>query len=121
MTEAAKILIVDDEFITAWAFADLLADQGYSIVGPFANQEDALASLTTTALDAAFIDINLGRGETSERLARQLKEQATPFAFITGYSECPPVMADFDDATYLAKPISKDKALAELRRMIPAS
>ncbi len=85
-----QVLIVDDEFMTAMAFADFLSDEGYRITGPYANADDRLKALKTGEPDAAFLDINLGDGETSEKIATHLKANSTPFAFLTGYSECPP-------------------------------
>ena len=117
----AKILIVDDEFLTAMAFAEFLSENGYSIVGPFANEQDALDALANETPDAAFLDINLGPGQTSEKIATQLTNSSTPFAFLTGYSECPPIMAEFTDATYLAKPVSEKQAIMELENMIAAT
>ncbi|MGB3738464.1 MAG: response regulator [Pontixanthobacter sp.] len=113
-----QVLIVDDEFMTAMAFAEFLSDKGYTIIGPYAHADDALEALETAEPDAAFLDINLGGGETSEKIASHLKARSTPFAFLTGYSECPPVMADFEDARYLAKPLPQAEALAELKKMI---
>ncbi len=85
-----QVLIVDDEFMTAMAFADFLSDEGYRITGPYANADDTLKALKTAEPDAAFLDINLGDGETSEKIATHLKTNSTPVRISYRIQRMPP-------------------------------
>ena len=112
-----KILVLDDEALIGLAFADDLEDEGYEVMGPFTRLEEAEKALEEEAPAAAFLDVNLGEGKTSLPLADKLTEKGVPFVFLTGYSELSPMAERFSDASYLSKPVSKDMAIAELRRL----
>ena len=117
MTSKRRIMIVDDEFLTAMALGEYLADIGFEIVGPFSSSKEAMEFCDTAKTDAAFLDINLGDGETSEQIARELESLGIPFAFLTGYSEIPWRLAAFEGATFIAKPVPLGKALSEADRL----
>jgi CheY-like chemotaxis protein len=124
MTEAApyaglKVLVVEDEMLIAMLLEDMLTDLGCEIVGPVSNVEDALARLEQGGIDAAILDVNLGRGQ-SYPVAEVLRARGLPFAFATGYGEAG-VDARFKDAPALQKPFRQDaleRALASMRATV---
>ena len=90
-----RILVVEDEYFIADDMAKALEKLGAEVVGPAADQEKALALLSSAELiDAAVLDINL-RGATVFPIADILIEQGVPFVFATGYAPAsvPPVYA----------------------------
>lgn len=119
MTEnSGSILILDDEFLVGLALADEFEASGFEVVGPYSNAEDATDSIEEQLPDAAILDFNLGRGETSEELAQRLKQHGVPFVFLTGYSSL-----NFDDEQLarvprLGKPVRPSIILDEARRML---
>ena len=121
MTSNQRIMIVDDEFLTAMALGEYLADNGFEIVGPFASSNEAMKFCDTAKTDAAFLDINLGDGETSEQIAKQLDDLGIPFVFLTGYSEIPSKLAAFEGAKFIAKPVPLKTALSEATRLASIS
>jgi DNA-binding response OmpR family regulator len=82
----AAVLVVEDEFLIAAHLAMLLQQAGCRVVGPADSIAAAEALLASDQPDAAFLDIALGRRETSFGIADKLAEQNTPFAFLSAYS-----------------------------------
>jgi DNA-binding LytR/AlgR family response regulator len=63
--------------------------------------------------DVAFLDINLGRGETSFEAADIILDRGLPFAFLTG-SDMKAVRPDLRGRTVIQKPINVE----QLRRFL---
>ncbi|MFB0610777.1 response regulator [Aurantiacibacter poecillastricola] len=117
MGSQRKILIVDDEFLVALAMAQDLEENGFAVAGPYANAEDAETHIEDERPDAAFLDVNLGNGRTSYRLARRLKDMGVPFLFVTGYSSLDSEHTDLNDTKRLSKPVAPAKAVAEAEKL----
>ena len=116
----ARVLVVDDEAFLAADLAMTLRRDGYEVMGPFPNADKAMAALERATPDAALLDVNLGRGRTSEAVAATLRERRVPFAFLTGYSRLEGLSDSFGDAPRLAKPCSREDVLEAVRGMVGA-
>lgn len=81
-----RILVVEDDPIIALDLAGQLAEAGYAIVGPASNVARALALVNDEGCDIAILDVNLGRGATSEPIAVELTKRSIPFITLSGYS-----------------------------------
>jgi CheY-like chemotaxis protein len=81
-----RVLVLEDEMIVLVMIEDLLSELGCRIVGPAVSVAEALALAEAGGFDAALLDLNLGRGETSYPVADVLAQRRIPFAFVTGYS-----------------------------------
>jgi PAS domain S-box-containing protein len=57
---ANRVLLVEDEALVAMMMKEMLAELGFSVLGPFARTSDALAMLEANQVDAAVLDVNLG-------------------------------------------------------------
>ena len=79
-----RVLVVEDESIVAMLLEDTLAELGYSVAGPVARVDDALALIAAGGIDGAVLDVNL-HGEPSYRVADALAERGLRYVFITGY------------------------------------
>jgi DNA-binding response OmpR family regulator len=84
MTQARRILIVEDEMMIAMMLEDMLADLGHEVVGVAQSLSAALNLAEGDGYDMAILDINLA-GERSFPVARRLSERGVPFMFATGY------------------------------------
>lgn len=84
-TDAKRIFIVDDEALIAFEMADALEDLGFEVVGPSTHLKDALDLAHAEDFDVACLDVNLGKGKTSEPIARILNERGIPYVYITAY------------------------------------
>jgi two-component sensor histidine kinase/CheY-like chemotaxis protein len=82
--EGKRILLAEDEVLVGMMVHDMLVDFGFSVVGPIADLNGALAAAKTAALDAAVLDVNLG-GELIYPVAAELARRGVPFVFVTGY------------------------------------
>ena len=81
-----RILVVEDNLLTADSIQDLLETNGCEVIGPAATVASALDLIARTVLDGAVLDINLA-GEMSFPVAAALIERDVPFLFLTGYDE----------------------------------
>ncbi len=109
-----RILVVEDEFLVALEAASMLAEVGATVIGPAHHADRALHYAQTEALDAALLDINLGKG-TSADVASCLRDRGVPFVFATGYGQ----LAGVDPAAIVVdKPYSQDQIVAALSRVL---
>jgi DNA-binding response OmpR family regulator len=113
----ARILIVEDDALLGLDLKGHLERAGFSVLGPAASASKALALLAGNACDAAILDVQLGRGMTSEPVAQELRLRGTPFITVTAYSHehRPEVYSGFP---VLSKPVRLPDVLAELRRCL---
>jgi CheY-like chemotaxis protein len=80
----ARILVVEDEVLALMMLESLLADSGYTVVGPAGTVMKALTLIEAEPIDGALLDVNLG-GELVYPVADALAARSVPFAFVTGY------------------------------------
>lgn len=101
---AARVLIVEDQFMSALALVHAVEEYGVSVIGPAPSVQEALRLLDEQACDAALLDINLGT-ETVEPVAQRLDEIGCPFVFVTGYTS--PKLKDprFKTRRIIPKPV----------------
>jgi CheY-like chemotaxis protein len=83
-TPRCRVLIVEDETITAMMLEDLVQDLGCEVVGPAGRLSDALELAAGEKLDAALLDVNLG-GEAVYPVADVLAPRNVRMVFLTGY------------------------------------
>jgi len=83
-----KILIVEDEVITAMSLQHLLEHWGCGKCEKVSSGKEAIEKAMSEKPDIVLIDINL-RGETNGiEAAKQLQDRfCVPIIFITGYSD----------------------------------
>ena len=80
----ARVLLVEDEALTAIAMAQTVEAAGYKVLGPVGRVQDAI-DLVQTRPDAAVLDVNL-LGQPSFPIAKILDSMGVPFLFCTGYN-----------------------------------
>lgn len=114
---ALKIIIVEDEMITAESIKDMLEALGYNVLGIYIRAITALEEIRALQPDLALLDINLKGKETGIWLAQQLKKDYNiPFIFLTSYGD----KATIEKASktgpygYLLKPIEKQRLFAAI-------
>lgn len=113
-----KILIVEDEKITALDLELTLVDLGYIVVGSAANGEDAIEMAQQLKPDLVLMDIHLNTAMLGTEAARIIVEnQQFPIVFLTAYTD----NRSLDAATdcfpygYLVKPFEKREVDAAIR------
>jgi DNA-binding NtrC family response regulator len=80
-----RVLVVEDEMMVSMLLEDMLADIGYTPVGPATRVESALKLIEEGGFDIAILDVNLN-GEESYPVADALTARAIPFVFASGYN-----------------------------------
>ncbi|WP_458098266.1 response regulator [Roseomonas sp. WA12] len=115
------ILIVEDEYFIAEIMEDWLRRAGAEVVGPVPSVQQALVAIKAEAgrLDAAVLDVNLGRGETAYAVADHLNQLGVPYLFATGDVRI------IDHSAYcerprLDKPISQHGLLRAVGKLLKA-
>jgi two-component SAPR family response regulator len=78
-----NVLIVEDEAIIALDLQGILTFAGYRVIGPVTSVTEALPVLVSQKLDAAILDIHLGK-QMVYPVADKLLNARVPFVFVTG-------------------------------------
>ena len=116
--KSPRIFVVEDEALVAFEMEDVLHEMGFSVVGPSLRLEDAKDLARSEEIDAAFLDVNLGRGDTSQPVVEILRERGIPYAFVTAYDESQITFRLSDDRV-LRKPVTNEGMLKTLRSVLP--
>ena len=107
------ILILEDEPLIAMdlqlAFEDAGADAVVTV-----SCDEAFEAMDGAEFDGAVLDVNLGKGETCEPVAVELRARGVPFLLHTGdLDRAGEALRDLD-APILAKPSGADDVVSRL-------
>lgn len=80
-----RILIVEDEPLTAFDNENFLGDAGYEIVATVDDLDEALAVLGREQVDLILSDVRLRKQQTGIELAKAAKKRGVPTLFATGH------------------------------------
>ena len=80
-----RILIVEDEPLTAFDNENILGDAGYKIVATVDDLDEALAVLEREEVHLVLSDVRLRKQKTGIELARLAKAKGVPTLFATGH------------------------------------
>jgi CheY-like chemotaxis protein len=111
-----RILVVEDEPLISMLMVDWLRELGHETVGPAHSVTDALALASDAALDAALVDISIGR-EDCKPVVDALSVRGIPFALATG-SNHRDLTARFGDTPVLAKPFDYEALKSTLGKLL---
>lgn len=117
-----SILIVDDCDTTRKLLSYIIRERGYRILGA-SNGIEALEILATTPVDMVLTDLNMPQMDGYE-LARNLRKQDEykdlPIVMITTESSEADRKTGYDAGvnTYLLKPISPQRLLYEIEKLV---
>lgn len=82
-----RLLIVEDEPLTAFDNEHQLGEAGYEIVSTVDRVADAVRVIETEPLDLVLVDLRLSDGEGTD-VAVAAKQRGVPVLFVSG--ACPP-------------------------------
>ena len=80
-----RILIVEDEPLTAFDNENFLGDAGYEIVATVDDLDEAMRVLDAEQVDLILSDVRLRKQQTGIHLARAAKKIGVPTLFATGH------------------------------------
>jgi CheY-like chemotaxis protein len=87
MRNIKKILIVEDEILSAIWMNDFLKEEGYFVCPPVTTGEQAVKAAGDETPDVVFMDIHLAGSMDGIEAARIIHDQYDiPIIFMTGYS-----------------------------------
>ncbi len=114
--DGRRVMVVEDEFLIAISLEMALGEQGALVEGPYTRLDEAQKAVSSRP-DAAVLDVRLG-SESSLPLARDLAGLGVPLLFVTGNVDGEELKQEFPEAQVLSKPVSEDRVVAELKRLI---
>jgi two-component system, response regulator PdtaR len=85
MQVVKRILIVEDEPLTAFENENMLGDAGYEIVATVDDLDEALEILDREQVDLILSDVRLRKQQTGIHLAKAAKAKGVPTLFATGH------------------------------------
>jgi DNA-binding response OmpR family regulator len=108
-----RVLIVEDDYVTATGLSHAIADYGFTVVGPVGTADRAVRLIDREPPDGALLDVRLREGSAVE-VAKALRERGVPFVVLSGYSRdtLPP---ELKKAPFVAKPISESELIDTAR------
>ena len=115
-----RVLVVEDELLTALEFEALLKERGCTVVGPAAGIDQALALLDDQEPDIALLDINLG-GRLVTPVAAALSRRGVPFALLTADPRLALGERELEGAPILEKPVSYRSLVAAIAQLAQRS
>ncbi len=116
--EKIKVLIVEDNILTAKDIAGCLEVEGFEVIAMVDNGEEAISLAKEQHPDIAVLDIGLGEGkmdgiETAEKILQFVK---MPVIFLTAYADEGTIKraSATMPASYLVKPVNDVQLLASV-------
>ena len=79
-----RILIVEDEPLTAFDNENLLSSEGYEVVATLDRYRDAIETLDRDEVDLILCDVRLTGERTGIDLAKEARRRGIPVLFVTG-------------------------------------
>jgi len=82
----ARVLIVEDEILTAMELESVLTERGYEVVGIAQDSATARALVNDNRIDLALVDVNLRDGRTGVSLGAELaRTSAAKVIYLTAH------------------------------------
>lgn len=80
-----RILVVEDEPLTAFDNEKLLHDFGYEVVATHDDFSEAMATLDREEVDLILSDVRLSGSKSGLDIAAEAKARGVPLLFVTGH------------------------------------
>lgn len=80
-----RILIVEDEPLTAFDNENMLGDAGYEIVATVDDLDEAIKALDREEVHLIVSDVRLRKDQTGVELGREARKRGVPVLFVTGH------------------------------------
>ena len=113
----ARIMIVEDEPVTATVLERTLSRSGYSVAGVAASGQDAIERTGRVKPDLVLMDIHLEGPIDGIEAAKQIRTRfGIPIIYLTGYADANSVQRAMATGpeSYLLKPIRKEELVANI-------
>jgi len=117
MHEQPRILIVEDDAVTALLLSNVMAEMGCEVCGLASTGPRGVALADYYRPDLALVDVRLAKGTDGMKAARQMrKELKVDVVLITGST--PDDMDGEEDLPLVRKPFDTIQIKSAVRRML---
>ena len=104
-----RVVIAEDEALIRMDLAEMLAEEGYDVVGQAADGEQAIALAESLAPDLVILDVKMPRLDGIAAAQRIAQQRIAPVVMLTAFSQRELVerARDAGAMAYLVKPFSR--------------
>lgn len=109
MTAPRRVIIAEDEALIRLDLAEMLAEEGFEVVGQAVDGEQAVALATELRPDLVIMDVKMPKKDGIEAAGEIVAEQIAPVVILTAFSQRELIerARDAGAMAYLVKPFSK--------------
>lgn len=115
--QGLRVLVVEDDALTAFRLARHLTNSGAQVIGPCATAVEAERRLDDTEIHVALVDLRLS-DEFADRFIAAIRAKNLPFVLITGFWSSPS-NADEGAVAVLLKPYDRRILIRLLSIYVP--
>lgn len=111
----ARILIVEDQIVTAKAIEEILTNSGYQVVGNAVEGQEAIQMAADTNPDLILMDIKIRGPLDGITITQQIRAKADiPIIYLTAYSDDETLKRAMHSSPhgYLLKPFNEKQLLS---------
>ncbi|MEE8394205.1 MAG: response regulator [Rhodospirillales bacterium] len=118
-----RILVVEDQPITAMDECNILRDLGYQVTGIALSGEDAVRQADRDRPDLILMDINLAGPMSGWKAADKIRQgRQIPVVYVTAYGDKeksrPGTLSMPEGVGYIVKPYTKNELESEVKRLL---
>ncbi len=108
MTSPRRVLIAEDEALIRLDLAEMLAEEGFEVVGEAGDGEEAVALAKKLKPDLVILDVKMPKMDGIDAAAQIVSEQIAPVVMLTAFSQRDLIerARDAGAMAYLVKPFS---------------
>jgi len=109
MTAPKRVIIAEDEALIRLDLAEMLAEEGFEVVGQAVDGEQAVEMATELRPDLVIMDVKMPKKDGIEAAGEIVAEQIAPVVILTAFSQRELIerARDAGAMAYLVKPFSK--------------
>ncbi len=109
MTAPRRVIIAEDEALIRLDLAEMLAEEGFEVVGQAVDGEQAVLMATELRPDLVILDVKMPKKDGIEAAGEIVAEQIAPVVILTAFSQRDLIerARDAGAMAYLVKPFSK--------------
>ena len=109
MTAPRRVIIAEDEALIRLDLAEMLAEEGFEVVGQAVDGEQAVLMATDLRPDLVIMDVKMPKKDGIEAAGEIVAEQIAPVVILTAFSQRDLIerARDAGAMAYLVKPFSK--------------
>ncbi|ACV79397.1 ANTAR domain-containing response regulator [Nakamurella multipartita] len=113
MTAPKRVLIAEDEALIRLDLSEMLAEEGFEVVGQAVDGEQAVTMATELRPDLVIMDVKMPKKDGIDAAAEIVGEQIAPVVILTAFSQRDLIerARDAGAMAYLVKPFSKGDLL----------